>query len=96
MLAAQAPVNFTHRVHLIEGASALADGDTTAALDHLRLALDGAIAHQWFADIGLAHELAARCHEARADLAATRLARLAATEAYALWGAQAKVAALTP
>lgn len=93
-LAAKAPDNFAHRVSLVSAESARTDGDLPAALDHLQRAIAVADAGGWHADLGLAHELAARCHDARSERPAAEAHRAAARDAYTRWGALAKVNAL--
>jgi hypothetical protein len=63
--------------------------DAAAAAAARAAALDRARAGDWHSDVALAHELAARCH---VDPAAARRALMAARDAYAAWGAAAKVA----
>ncbi len=89
-LAVHGPANFAHRVELVAAESARAEGDLDAALAHCLAAATAAEANGFLNDLGLAHELAARCHVERRDAsAATRSAR-AAGGAYQRWGAAAK------
>lgn len=60
-LAEAGPANFAHRVELVTGEAALADGTPEAALAHAERAIEGATAGAWLADLALAHELASRC-----------------------------------
>lgn len=83
-LAAHAPVDFTHRVSLVEGELCRLAGDPADALEQARRA-------DWVTDIALAHELTARCHP---DPQRARESRAAARDAYAAWGAAAKAARL--
>lgn len=85
------PINFAHRVALVEGAMHMSDGDPEAAREHYEraivLARDGA----WVNDVALANELMARAAASPEDRA--RYLR-AARAAYAAWGAEAKVRSL--
>jgi predicted ATPase len=93
-LAAAGAGNFLHRVHLVEAASLLADGDAARALASLEIALATADAGGWRADVGLAHELAARAHASVDDAAKARESLRAAARVYERWGAHAKAAAI--
>ncbi len=93
-LAEHGPENFAHRATLVEAEALRADGDLDAAIPLYTRAIGLATTHGWLDDLGLAHELAARCRTARNEPAeATRHLR-AARAAYARWGARAKVAQL--
>lgn len=94
LLAAQGPSNFAHRVALLEAAQARAEGAFEQALQRLKEAAAGAEAGAWFNDLGLAHELAARCADACERPEEAALHREAARDAYSRWGAHAKVARL--
>jgi hypothetical protein len=87
-LAAHAPMNFAHRVSLVEGARCHAQGDVPAALAHFDAAIEQAADAEWNNDLALAHELIAGCHP---DPEAARAALVVARDGYAAWGASAKV-----
>lgn len=89
-LAAHAPVNFAHRVSLIEGEVARIDGDSDAALAHFTRALALGGEAGWVGDIALAHELAARVHRERGRTDEARRHGDAAEKIYRGWGAHAK------
>ncbi|MCB9574589.1 MAG: AAA family ATPase [Kofleriaceae bacterium] len=91
-LAGHAPVNFAHRVGLVEAELRRLDGDLAGARAGFAAARAQADAGGWINDVALAHELEARCHPD--DPAAARRALSAARDAYAAWGAVAKVARL--
>ncbi len=81
-LAAHAPVNFAHRVSLIEGELARLDGDREAALAKFAEAIALAEVAGFVPDIALAHELIAACDPDRA-----RQSLALAHVVYAAWGA---------
>jgi predicted ATPase/serine/threonine protein kinase len=84
-----APSNFVHRVALVEGLLAHADGDDAAALALLQRAMRHAADGGWRGDLALGHELAARCYPPGED----RDGELVTARAlYAEWGALAKLA----
>ncbi len=91
-LAAHAPMNFAHRVSLVEAELRRIDGDLPGALALLERSITQAQEVGWLPDIALAHELAARCLDTlgRPDDAALR--QRAARDLYARWGAHAKAA----
>jgi predicted ATPase len=90
-LAVHGPDNFAHRVALLEGERARAEGDLERAAARLQAAADGAQRGGWLQDLGVAHERLAATHEGTPAAGGhRRLAR----EAYARWGAAAKVARL--
>jgi histidine kinase len=91
-LAAQAPDNFAHRVHLVEAERARADGDLEGALRHCATAIEQADAQGFTNDVALAHELAARCHVERRDAASAARHARSAGAAYQRLGARAKIA----
>jgi predicted ATPase len=88
------PMNFAHRVALVEGETARAAGDLERATASFERAIEGAEDGGFSSDEGLAHELMARCREARKESALARGHRAAARDAYARWGAKEKVARL--
>lgn len=99
-LAELTPVNFAHRVSMVEAELLAMDGDRKAALEKLEQAAVQAQEGSWINDVALAHELQARWHDA--PEAKKRSLRSART-AYAAWGASAKaswisekIAALAP
>jgi predicted lipoprotein len=79
--------NFAHRVDLIEGERARAEGDLEAARACFDRAIERSRAGGFVPDEALAHELAARCN----DGTAAEAHREAARDAYARWGAIEKV-----
>jgi len=91
-LASHSPVNFAHRVSLIEGELARVDGDNDTALAKFAEAVALANEAGFINDIALAHELAAACHD---DEARARESLVAARDTYAAWGATAKARVLT-
>jgi hypothetical protein len=94
-LAVHGPINFAHRVSLVDAARAHADGDEGAATNAIADAIRGAESGGWPADLGMAHELAAEVARARGDAAATESHRLAAIAAFTRWGARQKIDALS-
>jgi hypothetical protein len=90
-LAGHAPVNFAHRVSLVEGAIAGIDGDEARARALFERAIGQAKEADWVPDIALAHELLAR-HQLVPE--AARAAHARSRELYAAWGATAKAARL--
>lgn len=86
------PVNFAHRVSLVEGELRRLLGEPEAALAKLEQAIAQAQEGSWINDIALANEICARCHGDRTE--ATRCLRAART-GYAAWGARAKVEQMT-
>lgn len=90
-LSGHAPVNFAHRVSLVEGALSAIDGDPVRALGRFELAVRQASDADWVSDIALAKELAARVHD---DPSARRQLLEDARRRYAAWGATAKAARL--
>lgn len=90
-LAGHAPVNFAHRVSLVEGELLRLGGDVPGALERFGRAIEQAGAGGWRNDVALAHELVARCHP---DPVAAVAALAAARAGYAAWGAAGKAAAL--
>ena len=91
-LAGHAPFNFAHRVSLVEGALRRIDGDTNGAFSRLVEAAEQARECDWVSDIALARELASTCQRSPG---AKRASLEAARDAYAAWGAAAKVAQLS-
>lgn len=89
-LAAQAPVNFAHRVALVEGELERVGGAPEEALASFERALAGALEHDWVGEVAIAHELLERTLRSlgRTEEAARHGA--AAAETYARWGAVAK------
>jgi hypothetical protein len=85
------PENFAHRVDLIEAEKARAGGDPEAAAKAFERAIAGAAANGFLGDLGLAHELLARFLQAQGAAEEAERHVDAAREAYARWGASAKV-----
>jgi predicted ATPase len=90
-LAAVNPVNFAHRVSLIEAELLRIDGANAGAIETLERAILEARTASWINDIALANELAAGC--ATEPDEAKRYLR-AARAGYSAWGATAKAARL--
>jgi hypothetical protein len=90
-LAGHTPVNFAHRVSLVEGELRRIDGDPTGAFSSFVEAAEQAREGGWVNDIALARELASRCQK---SLTAKRASLEAARDGYGAWGATAKVAQL--
>ncbi len=90
-LAGHAPVNFAHRVSLVEGAIAGIEDDDARARALFQQATEQAKEANWVPDIALAYELLARHQH---DSGAARAALEQARELYAAWGASAKAAVL--
>lgn len=90
-LARLAPINFAHRVSLVEAELARLDGDQNGALSKLQQAIREAQEGSWINDVALANELAAECQPT--EEARERSLRAART-AYAAWGATTKAARL--
>ena len=86
-LAELAPVNFVHRVQMIEGELARIEGDRPRARASFDEAINAAQEGGWICDVALANELAAACYD---DPDATKRRLRAARTAYAAWGAGAK------
>lgn len=86
-LTEHAPVNFAHRVSLIQAEMARLEGRAGEAVEGFERAILEAQSGGWINDVGLANELAARCHT---DHEETRRRLRAARTAYAAWGASAK------
>ncbi len=86
-LADVAPINFAHRVGMVEGELARIEGDPGRALASFEDAITRAQEGGWINDVALANELAARCSD---DPDAARRRLRAARTAYAAWGAAAK------
>jgi len=88
-LSGQAPVNFAHRVSLVEGEMLRISGDPDGALARFEDALARATENDWACDVALAHESIERSQRrlGRTDEAARH--RAAAIETYAAWGASA-------
>ncbi len=86
-----APMNYRHKVVLVDAEIARVLGDEARAMRLYDEAVDGAAAQQYLHEEALAWELAADFHE---DAGRARYARFCAAHArscYARWGAAAKV-----
>jgi len=91
-----APMNYAHKLHLVEAERARLAGEESRAIRLYEHAIDGAAAHGYLQEEALAYELAARFYEG-AGLA--RLARHYEAQSqarYARWGARAKLPANVP
>ncbi len=90
-LSGQAPINFAHRVLLVEGELHRLDGDLQGALRAFEEALTQSVANAWVVESVTAHELLERSLRllGRPEEAAHHHA--AARTAYAAWGARAKL-----
>jgi predicted ATPase len=86
-LAKLTPLNFAHRVSLIEAEVLRLEGDSRGALAKFKLAMSQAQEGSWINDVALAHELAAKCHD---NVEAAKQSLRAARTGYAAWGANAK------
>lgn len=89
-LADAGPMNFAHRLALVQAEQARVDGDLDLALARGEAAVRGASDNGFAWDHGLGWEVMARCHDARGDAAAAREALIRARDVYAAWGATAK------
>jgi hypothetical protein len=90
-LSVHGPANFAHRVALLEAASARAERRLAEARVSVASAIEGARAGGWLHDLGLAHELGARIAEEGGDRGAHAEHAKRARDAYARWGATAKL-----
>ena len=87
-LSGQSPVNFAHRVLLVEGELCRLEGDAAGALRTFERALTQALASDWVGEVAIAHDLMARSLRVlgRTEEADERQAAARAT--YARWGAR--------
>jgi predicted ATPase/serine/threonine protein kinase len=85
------PENFAHRVALVRAERARARGDDGTARTHYQDAARGAARGRFWSDAGLAHERLAELDRAVGDRRAAERAAGSAREAYARWGALAKL-----
>ena len=86
-----APMNYAHRVHLLEAELARVLGQNAAAREHYDKAIQLARQHQFLNDTALASELAGRCH---LEWGLTHVAQgylRDAHDGYLQWGAHALV-----
>jgi hypothetical protein len=90
-LAVHSPVNFAHRVSLVEGELRRIEGDASGAFSRFVEAAEQAREGEWVNDEALARELASRCQSA---VVAKRASLEAARDGYAAWGATAKAEAI--
>ena len=90
-LAGHCAVNYRGQALLLAAQTARLEGDAAAALLQLGAAIEFAAANAQPLHAGLAHELAARLHAARAEPRLAELHLEAAVTAYRRWGASAKV-----
>jgi predicted ATPase/signal transduction histidine kinase len=89
------PENFRHKHLLVEAELARVEGRSLdLALDLYEQAIEGAHREGFLQDEALARELCARCLYGRGRRATARFYVQAAVQAYAHWGATAKVEAL--
>jgi histidine kinase len=88
------PAGFGHRYLLVSAEAARLAGDDRAAMDLYERALESAAKHQHPGGEALSAELGARFHLAAGRRHVARAYLLHAQEAYARWGADAKVADL--
>ncbi len=89
-----APMNYAHKVALVDAEVARVRGEYTTAMRLYEEAAEGAAMHEYLHEEALAFELAARCYE---EVGLDRIVRHSAAHAisrYARWGASAKVAQL--
>jgi class 3 adenylate cyclase len=81
------PRTFLAKWQIVEGERAARAGRVEAALGHLNSAIALAEAERNLHELGLAHQLAARCLEAAGFAASAQPHRLAADRAFHTWGA---------
>ena len=93
--ATHAPMNFRHKYDLVDAERRRALGDVDGALRAYEAAINGASAHGYFNEMGLACELAAEFYESLSLAEVSRLYLQKAIDAYRQWGAQALVERLT-
>ncbi len=86
------PINFAHRVSLVQAELSRLDGRRDAARAQLQQAVTQAQAGAWINDVALAYELSARCQD---EPEAAKAALRAARTGYAAWGATAKAEQLS-
>ena len=91
-LAGHTPINFAHRVTLVEAELARIDGSKDAAVAAFDRAIEQAQEGSWVNDVALANELAARCYD---DPNRVKARLRAARAGYAAWGASAKAEQLS-
>lgn len=93
-LADAGPMNFAHRVSLVEAELARVADELDAALVHAGRAAEQAEAHGFSSDLGLALTLRSRYQAQRGDTAAARRELADAIEVYQAWGATARAETL--
>jgi predicted ATPase len=89
-LAEAGPMNFAHRVLLVEAERARVTGDHDGALALVERAGRMAEEQAFMLDLGIAHELRARCYADLDDTVAWRQAIESARATYEAWGASAR------
>lgn len=89
--ATHAPMNFLHKVHLIEAEKARVLGQVLEAEDYYEQAIAGAKANGYLQDLALAYELAASFYRQRGRELSANAYLKEAHYAYSLWGATVKV-----
>ncbi|MBN1209986.1 MAG: AAA family ATPase [Myxococcaceae bacterium] len=92
--AENSPENFRHKHLLVAAEVARLERRHLEAMDLYEQAIDGAHQEEFLQDEALANELAGRYYRALGRKRFARLYLRAAIEKFALWGAEAKVAAL--
>ncbi len=85
------PENFAHRIALVRAERARAEGDLETASTHYQDAARHASRWRFWSDAGLASERLATLEQDRGDRRAAERAQSAARDAYARWGALAKL-----
>lgn len=86
-LSGQAPINFAHRVLLVEGELSRLDGDREGALRSFERALTQAVANDWVAEVAITHDLMARVLGQLGRSVEATAQQVAARATYASWGA---------
>jgi predicted ATPase len=89
--ATHAPMNFLHKVHLIEAEKARVLGQVLEAEDYYEQAIAEAKANGYLQDLALAYELAAHFYRQRGRELIANSYLKEAYYVYALWGATVKV-----
>jgi hypothetical protein len=91
-LAGHTPINFAHRVTLVEAELTRIEGNNEAAVAAFDRAIVQAQKGSWVNDVALANELASRCCD---DPSQAKRRLRAARAGYAAWGASAKAEQLS-
>jgi predicted ATPase len=89
-LAEVGPMNFAHRVPLLEAERARAEGRIDDAISSCHDAIEGAREHGWVNDEGIALQIEAHCLRALGDTQSAKRRLQRAAELFDAWGASAK------